>query len=302
MACYSHLLLNKKSYHQKQIQTHLKYCFYEYKPYQTRDQSRYQTQIIFDNFQKYPKDDDEVVGIFNQGEWLELKSQENLELRKFTYIFDLMILNDQQPLMESNDIPSICQVVQKGRDSPANQERTPSIYYNVQSNQIIASVTLKDRNGVLTVDINSISKVKPNLWYTIAVTFDQNLLSLYINGVFDSAKIINDLSISQNMHNLLVGMKDEQSHSDCSFALRNFEIYNFNLDMNQIEARSFRNYQIAIGYQIGGRPADIRFGCTNCTKVQARVHYGQWGLPIIIKSWMDLGSKYLDNKRGYYQL
>ncbi len=53
-----------------------------------------------------------------------------------------MIMNAQ-----TNQIPSICKVVQKGRDSSVIDEKAPSLEYDISNNQLIAYLSVKSNGG-----------------------------------------------------------------------------------------------------------------------------------------------------------
>lgn len=71
-------------------------------------------------------------------------------------------------------------------------------------------------------------------WYTLTIGFNEGFLLIYINGILDTANEINPYKIKVNEDGLVIG----NNEFDCSFGIRNFEVYNRLLKSTEIEAKS----------------------------------------------------------------
>ena len=67
-------------------------------------------------FERYPVDEDNNVGIFKGEQQIEFKHQYNIDVDKFTYIFDIIIMNEA--FKDSKE----CKIFQKGLDSDERGE------------------------------------------------------------------------------------------------------------------------------------------------------------------------------------
>ena len=76
----------------------------------------------------------------------------------------------------------------------------------------------------LTV-LQSYSKLIKSKWYTIAFTYADGILLLYVNGVLDTALDLTAYTIKKNIHSLVVG-PGAKDYSNCSYAIKDFQIYN----------------------------------------------------------------------------
>lgn len=73
--------------------------------------------------------------------------------------------------------------------------------------------------------LKSFAKLTKSKWYTITFTYDHDILLLYINGVLDTALSLSGYSMKKNIHSLVFGPQ-AKDYSNCSYALKFFEIYN----------------------------------------------------------------------------
>lgn len=93
-----------------------------------------------------------------------------------------MIMNDAD-----SSSPSTCKIIQKGRDSSVEDERTPGIQYDISTNQLMAQLNLKGNGVKSEVSITSFARLRQYKWYTVALAYDDGILLLYVNGALDNA-------------------------------------------------------------------------------------------------------------------
>lgn len=156
-----------------------------------------------------------------------------------------------------------CPLLLKGDDDLLNKkyERFPGIYLSEKTGQIFISLSLTSKKPTT---ISSISLIKPKTTHIITLIITDSKINLYINGILDSIKKLNNISLSPNNYDLFIGNHPVYLFvCQIEFVIEDFKIYDSELDLGFVQSLAFGIFGAFI------EPAYIILGCVDCGVVRA---------------------------------
>ena len=151
-----------------------------------------------------------------------------------------------------------CPLILKGDDDLINKsyKRFPGIYLSEKTGQIFISFSLTSKK---IITISSISLLSPLTTHIITLIITESKINLFINGILDTIKKLNTISLQINNYNLFIGNHPIYLFTcKINFLLTQFKIFEKELDLEYIQSEAFGIFGNFI------EPAYLILGCINC--------------------------------------
>ena len=198
---------------------------------------------------------------FSNGEYIEVSNSDDLNSNDFTITFWLYVINDNY---SNNKGIRFCPLLQKGDDNLNDKEyqRGPALYFDRKDRNMKVYITTSDKENEQGESFTSNGKITFQRWLHIAITKNNNIVKLYINGILDSKAELKGTASSIKSSFYIGGAPWLKDECDYPFLIDEMRYYNTGIDEDRIQAEA--------SPILGGiEPSFLQIGCIDCSLKEA---------------------------------